>query len=49
MRELFDALTSYYLGSNKQCAICERELPNKDMKTKNGCIWCDSLYYRNKK
>lgn len=25
------------------CSICFRELPNlnKNLKTKNGCVWCD--------
>lgn len=27
------------------CYICERNLPNKDFKTREGCIWCDSKYH----
>ena len=27
------------------CEICERRLPN-NIKTKNGCAWCDSIYWR---
>ncbi len=29
-----------------ECDNCERKLPNKDMKTKNGCVWCDNLYWK---
>jgi hypothetical protein len=30
------------------CKICKRVLPNKDWKTKNGCIWCDNEYWDEK-
>ena len=26
----------------KRCPCCERKLPNNDMLTDNGCVWCDS-------
>lgn len=41
MKQLFDSLTEYYLGDNNECSICFRDLPNKNMKTKKGCVWCD--------
>ena len=31
------------LGNKDKCTNCDRELPNKNMKTKNGCLWCDAL------
>ena len=27
------------------CPKCERELPNKEWLTKDGCIWCDENHY----
>ncbi len=27
------------------CKYCKRELPNKNFRTKDGCIWCDSNWY----
>ncbi|KKM08329.1 hypothetical protein LCGC14_1725000, partial [marine sediment metagenome] len=24
-----------------ECKTCERDLPNKNYITKNGCLWCD--------
>jgi hypothetical protein len=32
-----------------ECLKCFRILPNENMFTKNGCIWCDSIYARKKK
>jgi hypothetical protein len=31
-----------------KCTECERQLPNKNWKTKNGCIYCDVKYWRKK-
>ena len=31
-----------------QCKNCDRTLPNKNFKTKNGCIWCDTKYHLKK-
>jgi hypothetical protein len=30
------------------CSNCNRELPNKDHKTKCGCKWCDVSWHKNK-
>jgi len=30
------------------CSKCDREMPNKNWKTKNGCIYCDVKYWRKK-
>jgi len=30
------------------CWKCGRYLPHIKMKTKNGCLWCDSEYWLNK-
>jgi len=35
------------MKSRKQsltCKSCQREVPNKDHLTKNGCKWCDVEY-----
>lgn len=29
-----------------ECEVCNRELPNKDFITTNGCIWCDEQYHQ---
>jgi len=31
------------------CPNCDRELPNKEHRTKNGCKSCDVQWYRRKK
>lgn len=28
-----------------KCKKCHRNIPNKTMFTKNGCVWCDSEYH----
>ena len=30
---------------NKICSNCKRTIPNKEYKTKSGCIWCDTKNY----
>ena len=30
------------------CKFCERELVDEKMRTKNGCIWCDTEYHKEK-
>lgn len=27
------------------CCYCEKQLPNKNFRTENGCCWCDADYY----
>lgn len=31
-----------------KCKYCQRELPNKEHQTKNGCKWCDIDLHQNK-
>ena len=31
-----------------KCKYCKKEIPNKDMITKNGCVWCSEEYHKNK-
>ncbi len=36
-----DAWEIYFAQIDKnKCTNCHRELVNKDMKVKNGCVWC---------
>ncbi len=35
-------------GINMKCEYCKRELPKKNFKTKQGCIWCDALWHLKK-
>lgn len=30
------------------CISCMRYVPNKDFFTRNGCIWCDYKYHKQK-
>lgn len=31
------------------CKYCGRSLPNNNLRTKYGCIWCDYRYWQEKK
>ena len=45
---VIDAWELYYAQLNRdKCTNCHRKIINK-IKTKNGCIWCDYKYWRNK-
>jgi len=42
-------LKNIFKDNKMKCNTCKRELPRKDMLTKNGCIWCDGEYHSKKK
>ena len=37
------------MKKNLICKSCGREMPNKEFKTKNGCIWCDMIEWNKNK
>lgn len=46
---VIDAWTLYEELINKdKCSNCNRQITD-NMKTKNGCIWCDIKYHKLKK
>lgn len=28
-----------------KCKKCKREIPNKEHRTKRGCVFCDAMYH----
>lgn len=45
---VLDAWGLDYAQKNEdKCTNCQRKILN-NMKTKNGCIWCDIKYYKRK-
>jgi hypothetical protein len=32
-----------------KCKRCKRNIPNKELITENGCVWCDIKYYTTRK
>ena len=45
---VIDAWELYYAQKNKnKCTYCHRKI-TQNMKTKNGCIWCDIKYHKEK-
>jgi len=46
---VIDVWELYYKQKDKdKCTNCDRKIMD-NMRTKNGCIWCDIKYHRSKK
>ena len=46
---VIDAWSLYYAQKDKdKCTKCQRKIID-NMKTNNGCIWCDVKYHNSKK
>ncbi len=46
---VIDAWELYYIQKNKdRCINCNRKITD-NLKTKNGCVWCDVKYHKSEK